>query len=87
MICDNTLLTGLAVGVKPVGSNLVLEVCRDFRLPQFKLTELKPAPQPSNGNGATADVPSVPTAEPLLRRPDEGMFSHYTKKKRFSFFG
>ena len=42
VICDNALLTGFAAGVKPVGSNLVLEVCRDFRLPQFKMTELKP---------------------------------------------
>lgn len=39
VICDNALLTGFAAGVKPVGPDLVLEVCRDFRLPQFKLTE------------------------------------------------
>ncbi len=37
VICDNALLTGFAAGVKPVGSDLVLEVCRDFRLPQFKV--------------------------------------------------
>jgi len=69
----------------------VLEVCRDFRLPQFKLTELKP----TNGNLArTSNVvmPAPPDervvrADPSLRSSDEGMFSHYTKKKRFSFFG
>ncbi len=49
VICDNALLTGFAAGVKPVGSNLVLEVCRDFRLPQFKVTELKPAGDASMG--------------------------------------
>jgi len=92
VICDNALLTGFASGVKPVGSNIVLEVCRDFRLPQFKLTELKP----TNGNLArTSNVvmPALPDetyvvrAGPSLRSSDEGMFSHYTKKKRFSFFG
>ena len=40
VICDNALLTGLAAGVRPVNLPLVLEVCRDFRLPQFKTTEL-----------------------------------------------
>jgi general secretion pathway protein A len=115
VICDNTLLTGFAAGVKPVGSNIVLEVCRDFRLPQFKVTELRPMREPvspaiqamaasaSNGNGngngsgvATAATPPSPEpedeargvrADPPLRAPDAGMFSHYTKKKRFSFFG
>jgi len=46
VICDNSLLTGFAAGVKPVDSDLVLEVCRDFRLPQFKLIELSLAREP-----------------------------------------
>lgn len=113
VICDNTLLTGFADEIKPVGSNVVLEVCRDFRLPQFKLTELKTshslspgaatavagkaaAAAPSNGHGTRAPnvvMPELPDdarrarAEPPLRRPDAGMFGHYTKKKRFPFFG
>ena len=90
VICDNTLLTGLAAGVKPVGSNLVLEVCRDFRLPQFKVGELTPVrepPSPSNGSGTMPGAPPVATPERLQRQRDGGMFSHYTKKKRFSFFG
>jgi general secretion pathway protein A len=96
VICDNALLSGFADGVKPIGSDLVLEVCRDFRLPQFKLTELRTAAPPSNGHGTRPPnvvMPEPPDdapgarADPPLRRPDEGMFSHYTKKKRFSFFG
>jgi general secretion pathway protein A len=114
VICDNALLTGFAAGVKPIGSNIVLEVCRDFRLPQFKLTELKPgralspgaatpspgadgaAGSPSNGHGAPPRNVVLPApaedalgehADPPVRGPDKGMFSHYTKKKRFSFFG
>lgn len=30
VICDNALVTGFASGVKPVGRQVVLEVCRDF---------------------------------------------------------
>jgi general secretion pathway protein A len=32
VICDNALVNGFAADVKPVGRNLVLEVCRDFQL-------------------------------------------------------
>jgi general secretion pathway protein A len=117
VICDNALLTGFASGMKPVGSNLVLEVCRDFRLPQFKLTELKPTDQPVSaatlatvagvsrqpaapGNGTerrargAADVLSEPAEDggelPADMPPETsrvGIFSHFTKRKRFSFFG
>jgi general secretion pathway protein A len=32
MICDNALLTGMALGRQPVGRDIVLDVCRDFDL-------------------------------------------------------
>jgi general secretion pathway protein A len=32
VICDNALVNGFAADVKPIGSDLVLEVCRDFQL-------------------------------------------------------
>ena len=107
VICDNALLTGFAAGIRPVGSNLVLEVCRDFRLPQFKLSELKPVGvaggfspagevTPSNGNGTgignvvmpvAADQEGAEAAADLPPLPrHKGMFSHFTKKRRFSFF-
>jgi type II secretory pathway predicted ATPase ExeA len=114
VICDNTLLTGFAAGAKPVGSNLVLEVCRDFRLPQFKLTELKPADPPvsastlamvggggrasatGNDNGAHGVSTMLSQAsvqdpeasgESQQVRPGGGIFSHFMRRKRFSFFG
>jgi general secretion pathway protein A len=114
VICDNALLTGFAAAAKPIGSNLVLEVCRDFRLPQFKVSELTtggearagaastPAPAgqtapptPTNGDSGWAG-PADPKADPdepdagrpRADRPSApGLFSHYNKKKRFSFFG
>jgi general secretion pathway protein A len=104
VLCDNTLLSGFAQGVKPVGSYIVLEVCRDFRLPQFKVTELKPSPPlPSGalGRSSTVEHGVVPALDPsptngngsrpsnvvVMPPPVEDIFSHYTKKKRFSFFG
>ena len=32
MLCDNALLHGLALGRQPVNQEIVLEVCRDFKL-------------------------------------------------------
>jgi general secretion pathway protein A len=32
VICDNALLTGMALGLRPVGREVVLEVCEDFDL-------------------------------------------------------
>lgn len=110
VICDNALLTGFAGSVQPVGSNIVLEVCRDFRLPAFEAGEAKPAraeapspvmqshagqPLPSKGSGSPAGVVGIrpPTShiprshpEPAAASGDSGMFSSYTKKKRFVFF-
>jgi hypothetical protein len=114
VICDNALLTGFAAGAKPVGSNLVLEVCRDFRLPPFRLTELKPGDAPMSAstpatiggggmasvNGSDNGARGVDTTllrrseqEPKARgestqvKPGTGMFSHFMRRKRFSFFG
>lgn len=60
VICDNALLSGFATGVRPVAAPLVLEVCRDFRLPQFKIGKLgasdpsdpASAPRGAGGEGA-----------------------------------
>jgi general secretion pathway protein A len=90
VICDNALLTGFATGVKPIGSSLVMEVCRDFRLPQFKTVELQvsepsaPAAAPGDAGVALAHVVGARKSEGA---PAGGLFSSYTKKKRFSFFG
>jgi general secretion pathway protein A len=112
VICDNALLTGFAAGVKPVGPPIVLEVCRDFRLPQFKTMELAVpetpgqagpvetgvagAAIPANGRGTHVEnlvMPEAPDGEEAggTRKPGggsgQGLFSSYTKKRRFSFFG
>jgi general secretion pathway protein A len=112
VICDNALLTGFATGVKPIGSPLVLEVCRDFKLPQFKTGELAvpdsaapaalrdagvaDAKVPANGRGPRIENVVMPESADdghvvPARRPEgaseRGLFSSYSKKRRFSFFG
>jgi len=32
VICDNALVSGMALGRQPVGRDIILEVCRDFDL-------------------------------------------------------
>lgn len=54
VICDNGLVSGFASDMKPVGRDLILEVCRDF-----DLTQSAPAPQPR------VEEPAVTTSERL----------------------
>ena len=39
VICDNALVTGMALGKRPVGQDIVLEVCRDFDLAAQRAAE------------------------------------------------
>lgn len=93
VICDNALVNGFAADIKPVGSDLVLEVCRDFQLVDRAAAPLKtPGPEavkiptavPSRAaqtgtvSSASADGPTADDSQP--------MFSSFSRPKRFSFF-
>lgn len=91
VIADNALLGGFAAGVRPVGRELVLDVCRDFDL----IRRLEPAagePAPGTPPPAPLDVaPSpggarqAPAVAP--ERADGEMFGAFSaRRKRFSFF-
>ena len=54
VICDNALVSGFASDVKPVGRDLIVEVCRDF-----ELTQAAAAPPPAD----------EPAAAPSKRLP------------------
>ena len=74
VICDNALVSGFAADVKPVGRDLVLEVCRDFELGQS-------GPRP---DAAAPTQPVEPrTAAAVDPRP---LFSGVGRPRRFSFF-
>src|SRR5262245_35618385 len=45
VLCDNALVNGFAADVKPVGRQIVLDVCRDFELEQARLAPVgRPEP-------------------------------------------
>jgi general secretion pathway protein A len=71
VICDNALVSGFASDMKPVGRELILEVCRDFELGQ--------APP------RVDEAPKVPVAA-VTKATDRPLFSGVTKPRRFSFF-
>jgi general secretion pathway protein A len=71
VICDNALVSGFAADVKPVGRDLILEVCRDFELEQQPEAAADEEPQPAK---AAAGEDSRP------------LFSDMNRRRRFSFF-
>ena len=73
VICDNSLVTGMALGRQPVDRAVVLEVCRDFDLGQ-------PAaePQTSSMFAEAAALPQ-PDESPLIDDGAEGETSPDTE--------
>ncbi len=91
VIADNALLGGFAAGLRPVNSQIVRDVCRDFDIRG-----------PYEGGGVTAgnghvvdssrrllDVAPRPLSdEPIARPIKSELFAGFVpKRKRFSFFG
>jgi general secretion pathway protein A len=73
VLCDNALVNGFASDAKPVGRQIVEEVCRDFHLTQQAAsTGPRSAPvAPSRDDEAAASAP---------------MFNAVSRLRRFSFF-
>jgi type II secretory pathway predicted ATPase ExeA len=93
VICDNALVNGFAGDFKPIGRQIVMEVCRDFHLgtPDHK-PPAREAVSPSalasqQATGPLAAGQPVPAGDapgaPDTRAP---MFSRFTRPRRFSFF-
>jgi general secretion pathway protein A len=71
VLCDNALVSGFAAGQRPVGSQIVREVCSDFNLaeppetaeppgqapqtPRLSLLPERPAGSPVNGSGTSTE--------------------------------
>jgi len=72
VICDNALISGFASDTRPVGRELILEVCRDFELAE---------PAAPVAQHAAARAPAAVTSpDPRL------LFSGVGRPRRFSFF-
>jgi len=96
VICDNALLSGFAADQRPVGRDIVLEVCNDFDLHPAEQAPVMQAPAP-----AIIPVPAPIAQAPELREPvavgqnvaaprssvfRQGLFESFTRRRRFSFF-
>jgi type II secretory pathway predicted ATPase ExeA len=86
VICDNSLVNGFAADLKPVGRDLVLEVCRDFKLdhPEMASPFSAPAPnEPSATIERQSDQPPSSDGPPVSG--ERSMFG-FSRPRRFSFF-
>jgi general secretion pathway protein A len=84
VMCDNTLVTGLALNRQPVDREMVLEVSRDFAL-RRETEDVAPTPVPE----PIAEEPSrFPEPTAPVQQPDEprDMFRQ-PKPTRFPLFG
>lgn len=100
VICDNALVSGFALGVKPITAPIVRDVCADFDLgrePAFPVYHAPGAPGavPADGPvkapaGTPADAatanPGRTDRAPATRAEHRPMFGAFSRKRRFSFF-
>lgn len=97
VICDNALVGGFAGGIRPVGPDLIDEVCRDFHIGEpaaparvAALVAQKPAVRPRGGIFSDPTDEVTPSESPVPSETGEedggSMFSGYNRKKRFFVF-
>ena len=96
VVCDNALVNGFATDTRPVGRDLVLEVCRDLRL--GLPARWRPAPTsvvPPRSRSGSPDPAEAIVSEPAPATVTEAgqaadqrepLFSGFSRRRRFSFF-
>lgn len=100
VLADNALVAGFATGTRPVGSAIVREVCRDFDLAARQdapstAAEQPPAPAsvPPGGHGSRErrllglDADKAPEHVDTAEDSPKSLFSGFSRRSRFSFFG
>jgi general secretion pathway protein A len=73
VLCDNSLVTGFAMDVRPVGRQIVEDVCRDFEL---ALSKSLPQNEPAAAPGKDRDEDAASSRAPFFE----------SARRRFSFF-
>jgi len=96
VICDNALVSGFALGIKPVHADLVREVGADFDLDKRAAMAAPVPPAPAVPQSLPALVtrvaPQAPAPQPMPATvanevSDRPLFDSFgTRKRRFSFF-
>src|SRR4029077_10165760 len=84
VICDNALVSGFATGQRPVGWEVVCEVCEDFDL---KPSAIRPSPPPAPVAVAVTAAPPRRTSEVSAHASQsEDLFAVFNRRRAFSFF-
>jgi len=93
VLCDNALVTGFASNIKPVGSAIVADVCKDFDLPRVTVQGVQSEPVKQTQKATAAPAAKAPSmeetqaaSEPPIARPEREMFRDVKEPRRFSFF-
>jgi general secretion pathway protein A len=88
VLCDNALVTGFASGVRPIGRQTVLDVCRDFDFTQSapslrpeSETDFAVAPSPERDHATPDPEPPMGNPPAAPRQPPAASVT------RFSLFG
>jgi hypothetical protein len=88
VICDNALVSGMALDRQPVDRGIVLEVCRDFHLRQdASLDTTEPVAGSEDSPDAGANVPEEREPTPVDVDSDSEQFGPAPKPRRFTFLG
>jgi type II secretory pathway predicted ATPase ExeA len=94
VICDNALISGFAADRRPVGRDIVDDVCRDFDLgarapaPRARAAENAPGRPPAGvPAGQAPNTPAQPAPEPE-KEPSaaRSLFEHFSIRRRFPLF-
>jgi general secretion pathway protein A len=101
VICDNALISGFAADRRPVGRDIVEDVCRDFDLkgrvsapgahPAGTGVAVRSAPRgvagpPPHPSAAGRTPPGPPADKPKEPSAARSLFEHFTIRRRFSLF-
>lgn len=69
VICDNALVNGFAAGQRPVGRDIIRDVCQDFDLPVLSETPTSAAPSREDRHVAPRPVAAAPVATSAVGLP------------------
>jgi type II secretory pathway predicted ATPase ExeA len=86
VICDNALVSGMALERQPVDRTIVLEVCRDF---MFQRSSSSRVGSDSDGRYAPPEQPLPEVPARIVPSPEPSNFGYgqAVKQRRFNLFG
>ena len=87
VICDNAMISGMALGRRPIDRSVVLEVCRDFRFGTDDASDLaEPEPQVHAAPPRIEAMP-VSSVSKGVGRDEPRIFASFgSRSRRFSLF-